>query len=203
MVLSQGKIPGHSGTDFKHRKAFQNRPFLQRNSLPRPRHSSPISTKQGVNFGRSRIIKKLLQVLLLILSMGAVIYYSWGTPQAAGQYLQELEQQEQRSANLERLERYQFLLRSGESYRRAGSWDAAQEEYRLALVAQPEGKEALKGLTLTLLTKCYLYGIECRSAEAYLESWPQAVQAELQATAGIIEVENVESMYMAPFQIQP
>lgn len=203
MVLSQGKIPGHSGTEFKDRKAFQNRPFLQSHKLPTPRHSTPISIEQRLKAERSRITKKQIQFLLLVLSTAAVIYYFWETPQVAEQYAQELQQQEQQSANLERIERYQFLVRSGDNYRREGSWDAAQEEYRLALQADPKGEEALKGMTLTLLTKCYLYGIDCKDAEAYLASWPQAVQAYLQKTTVKVELTKVESTRIGPLHWQP
>lgn len=206
MVLSQGKIPGHSGTEFKHRKAFKGRSLFSQSSLPTPRQSGnkPLSERKFTPIGKLWWGMKLFQAFLFVASAVSVSYFLWDSHQQVKQYQSALHLQTERTTQEERQIRYDFLLYKGDSYRRAGSWNAAEEEYRLALQAQPEGAGALRAMTLTLMAKCYLYQTDCTLARTYLARLSHQVQKELEEALQLEEILQLEqAMELTSFPPAP
>ena len=190
MVLSSGKIPGHSGTDFKHKKVFQGRSLFSEKRLPNPKSSGnqPLSERRFRPRGTLWWGIKLLLVSMFLVLIVTVSHFIWDCYGQAGQYSQRIYLQEQQRVAMEKAESYRYFLERGEGLRRVGQWDIAQENYRLALKALPEGVEALRGMALTLLAKCYLYETTCQQAKAYLGALPRDIQAELEGALKLEEI---------------
>lgn len=196
MMLSSGKIPGHSGTDFKHKKAFQGNTLFGQSSLPRPNHfgTKVISQPESVGLRSLTRILKVFQVSLFLVTLVGVLYICRGSTQQAADYHQTIYLQKQDAEARDHEYRYGFFTSRANRFRRIGSWDAAQEEYQFALIANPEGEEALRGITLTLLAKCYLYQEECALAKTYLLSLSSEVQKEIAAVLQLEEILQPEEM---------
>lgn len=206
MVLGHGKIPGHSGTACKHRKAFQGRSLLSQSNLPNPKHFDANSSSPGKlsPFGTLHWGMKLFQGLLFVAVLMTILYISWGSRKQFVGYHQTIQLQQRQTALAERDYRYNFFTSRGDDFRRVGNWEAAQEEYGFALIAQPKGTEALRGMTLTLLAKCYLYQTDCSSAKTYLSSLSIEVRKEIGGTLQLEEIlQTKEPDEGAPFPLQP
>lgn len=190
MVLSSGKIPGHSGTDFKHKKVFQGRSLFSDIRLPNPKSSGnkPLTERRFRPRGTLWWGIKLLLVSMFLVLIVTVSHFIWDCYGQAGQYSQRIYLQEQQRVAMEKAESYRYFLERGEGLRRVGQWDIAQENYRLALKALPEGVEALRGMALTLLAKCYLYETTCQQAKACLGALPRDIQAELEGALKLEEI---------------
>ncbi len=190
MVLSSGKIPGHSGTEFKHKKAFQGRSLFSEKGLPNPKPSGnkPLSERRFRPRGTLWWGIKLILVSTFLASILTVSYFLGDSYKQASQYAQRIYLQEQQRRAIEQAESYRYFLERGEGLRRIGQWDIAQENYRLALKALPDGVEALRGMTLTLLAKCYLHETDCQEAEIYIRTLPVDIQAELEEALKLEEI---------------
>lgn len=195
MVLSSGKIPGHSGTEFKHKKVFQGRSLFSEKRLPNPKSvgNKPLSQRRFRPRSTLWWGVKLFLISIFLASILTVSYFIWDSYQQVSQYSQRIYLEEQQRQAREKRESYHYFLGRGEGLRRIGSWDIAQENYLLALKTLPEGVEARRGMTLTLLAKCYLYETNCQLAETYLLALPGEIQAELGEALKLEEILGKET----------
>ena len=177
------KIPGHSGTDFKHRKAFKKRKeyltkqllskktFKNTGLLKNDKHRNEIG-----NNGRSEINKGTLLVLsfFIVAALGSIIYmgsqiYKKPVREFLEVSLDEVQPIIKSHQQRELEEAYNFLASSGNGYLNANLLDEAQTEFSHALKLYEYGRKARIGLTKILIKKCEMYSNLCKEAEENIE----------------------------------
>ena len=180
MSFGNGKISGHSGTEFKHRKAFTGIKAHRKrwqSSVNKEQPSDTVSWKE-VNMERTAKKWEDAQRALLFLIPILIIanFLVWKYDDKFGQMINEqyaarqdyVAQQKALRVMSENDAAYDLLTRSGKLFLKSGSLDYAQKEFIGALKLYPYGKEANIGLTKVLVKKCELCQMYCEEAEQYL-----------------------------------
>ncbi len=182
MGFSGSKISGHSGTSFKHRKAFVKiKEYYNKNKKVSRNKSNEkeISEKEG-GCQREYKVKKFDKVINLGFKLPLFIVFTIALIIVGKNYTRALSKSflENRSnAQIERAlndkieseNAYRVLTRTGFDYLRYEQLNEAQSEFTRALKINSYGKEARIGLTKVLEKKCNLYGEFCKEAELNLE----------------------------------
>ncbi|MEL7248968.1 MAG: hypothetical protein AAFO03_11135 [Bacteroidota bacterium] len=169
MLPGHSKIPEHSGTDFKHRKAFSKARELLQKKIPKrsPSSTSPKAPYRSAYAGSGKL-PWVLQFIGALVALGAIItlgyvlisnYYA-DPPFAATSF--ELKQQ-QIKAEKERA--YQIMVDTGNGYLAHGEPAQAHLEFAQALRIDEYGKDARVGLTKALILRCRTEGKYCEVAD--------------------------------------
>jgi len=179
MGFSGIKITGHSGTEFKHRKAFAS--FKQVSKNPSYKNIDAPNNAQFEKRDYSYKVNKLEQLIkigfLLPLFLGTLFFaiYLFFDPKIGwfeplyfnnAAYLENKESEEKR---LNR-EAYAVLVKSGYEYLESNNLDQAHWEFYRALKMYSHAKGANLGMTKTLAIKCQTKGVYCKEAKDYYES---------------------------------
>ncbi|MFT4664393.1 MAG: tetratricopeptide (TPR) repeat protein [Polaribacter sp.] len=163
------KIPGHSGTAFKHRKAFNsikeydNKSISynrkdKRNSKMHPKLAPKIYQEaiRSSSWIDKQIRLSLLLTFIVMMFYGITACYN-ALPNRQSKiysYLKTYELEQQRNA-------YRILVHSGKSYMIGNQFQEANDEFARALKLFPYGKEARIEITKLYLITCELQNNYC------------------------------------------
>jgi hypothetical protein len=120
---------------------------------------------------RKSIIKQLViitsiviicLVVILFLSDRAIVDYK-------DSYIENLELISEKTANVEAVEAYSYLVRLGNSNLKAGNLEAARNDFQKAKDLFNNGKEVNLGITKCLLIQCKKNFVNCDIGLEYLE----------------------------------
>lgn len=171
MSFGLGKIPGHSNTDFKHRKAFniikdwtseksnqsKNAPLFQKP------HRSNRERKQTLLF------RAFCIMIFSILVSGIYLYakkLNVESKAIAAEMRAEVLRQKQK---IKQQKEYDILIFSGDIHLQKNRLEEAQEKFIAAINLDSTQNQAYIGLTKTLVKKCFYLKENCKEAEAYME----------------------------------
>jgi len=177
------KITGHSGTEFKHRKAFSKiKSYKESGNHKKNKSDSgefilPIKASVPTDYQHAyRQDRKMrlyfkLPVFLITLTLISLVLLK-----NCGKYESSVESRnhqalmdytiEQKDANAES---YIFFLNSGYYHLNRNELNTAQWEFTRALYIDEYGKEARIGLTRTLIAQCKEYQKECDNIQVNLD----------------------------------
>ena len=168
------KIPGHTGTDFKHRKVFSQYDSTKNAIYSQPLgHSNDLKPKlEPQKFriknekSKSEAIIRLLVFLAFFSLLGFgffsfnyLLSEAFNSSSPRSQLLLEQYQKNERNSG------YSMLVATGKQYYKAGKLDDAQAEFIRAIKIKEYGKSAWLGLTNVLNEKCRLYNQYCDEAK--------------------------------------
>lgn len=172
----QGKIPGHSGTDFKNRQPYfgQEMPYKKTERISRSRKPSEHTAsafKQDkydrwvqIGFGLPMFLAFVFLAGFGIQYYARIIHDTFiGTDQNIPHRIHDAELLQKRNDS------YQFLLAEGEAYLEIQDWDEAQRAFLAAFHFFEYGKQANIGLTKVLLQKCKYDKASCDWAADYTQ----------------------------------
>lgn len=177
------KITGHSGTEFKHRKAFEKIKSYQeqskhaKNAFNEDSFKLPITSSVPTNYQEAykqeRRIKLFFKLPVFIVS---VILIGFVFIKSSNHYKDALNARNyQQKIALETImeavhrEDYLFLVNSGYYYFRRKKLSTAQWEFTRALSIDEYGKDARIGLTRTLIERCKAYHEGCEEIQTNLD----------------------------------
>ena len=199
MFPCQFKIPGHSGTDVMHRKAFQKVKELRdkRKRTATVESKSRLGTHsisvQRNNSKNDAIAGKCLRIVIALL---IVMLISLLIQNRANYISLQLIQHQKEIATLKKARHqsalataYRVLTSSGNNYLYWNQLDEAQEEFARALKVDSNGEAAILGMTKTLLKKCAQRAEFCDESKTYLsyvKSMGLPFDEELAALEGIV-----------------
>lgn len=169
------RISGHSGTDFKHRKAFKKTKELQ----DKRKRTSSVVIKSNFNYKISENLlhnsyEKLIKVgLFLLISVFVMQFKERMIFDPLGEYgahgfteKATIKEQNKRIINEQA---YHVLTTTGNDYLYWNRLDEAQDEFARALKIDKNGYKANLGMTKTLMKKCKQRGEYCDEAKDYLD----------------------------------
>lgn len=176
------KIPGHSGTDFKHRKAFSKikKYYRDQQIIRSPKsdcESAIKATQQNPIKYRFSKRDKILNLgvkfplFLLFTTMAFFVlknftnYYFTKFEKSNRQFVIDLNKQ----AEKEKKDAYDLFVRTAQSYLHVNKLDKAQSEFIRALSLDNYGKLARIGLTKTLIKKCKQQQEFCDEIKPHLD----------------------------------
>ncbi len=196
------KIPGHSGTDFKHRKAFQKtkerlkRKIRTDSSLKK---SQPTTSRRNtIPYSKTNVSKPLkwmvaitrlsmfLLVFLLAKNIACSVYADMTTNSYKG-----IKAHVHYKNGLTYMERYRLLIKEGNECLKADQLDEAQQKFTKAWDLDRYGFEVNLGMTKTLLKKCKRNGEYCREAKAFFNFMKK------NAKLSDIELNDIEKLYVS------
>lgn len=172
------KITGHSGTEFKHRKAFDKIKTYRRQSdkkdstnessdfIPPILSSAPIDYQQKyVRDRKMRILFKLPLLMISVILLGIVVvkstnYYKDSLNNKYHQSLIDFTSYKTSKA----LKNRTFFNNSGYYHLRIGDLYTAQQEFTRALHKDEYDIDARIGLTETLIERCIRNNEVCKEA---------------------------------------
>lgn len=167
------KIPGHSGTDFKHRKAFSKVKAYQKTRKSVRKHIA--SSK----FGDPGIVSQLQEArtskantFATYLSIGSKLFFALallttfvlGMNWVLNRPISISPEPENLAFKKELRDAYHVLVTTGNNFLLGGSLDEAQSEFVRAIKIDEYGELARIGLTKVLAKKCELYNEFCEEA---------------------------------------
>ena len=173
------KIPGHSGTDFKHRKAFQksrkrlevikrtNGSYRKMQSADMPKNAKGYS-KISINKPLKWLVAavRLTMFFLLILLIKNIVI---SVHQELTTNTKKITLTQAFSKNsLTYMEIYYLFVKEGNNYLDQDKLNEAHQLFAKAWNLDRYGFEANLGMTKVLLKKCKSTGEYCSEAEAYL-----------------------------------
>lgn len=155
------KIPGHSGTDVKHRRAFaQRKEYLKKGIFYKNKKRSFTSINKKLipkkaDFEKYKLTKKIAFILAIffLLSIGGIIY-TLGNLYKKPFYEFMNANPKYETIENKNIAAYNFLVKSGNRLLESDYFDSAQREFMLALKIDEYGKAARIGLTKVLIEKC-------------------------------------------------
>jgi tetratricopeptide (TPR) repeat protein len=170
MGLWSGSVPGHSGTQFKHRRGFvKQKELLRKNLKGGNTRTGEWDAKQGKRNRRRRVV---LYILLLIV-LPVLVYFGWQFTQLLTTTVRQETQQNHELYQQERYyndsEEYWNRVNLGKVHLNSGDYAYARRLYQGALALFPYAWDANAGLTITLTEMCIEDGQFCEEAKAYLE----------------------------------
>ena len=190
-------IPGHSGTDFKHRKAFAkikdyNR---KRSSIDLPKIETEKDFKTSPQFSKKYQLtfaeKAIKFGFKLPLFLCFIIISFWVFNNFTNHYFSVINNSDKAYQTTvkeykakEKRENYDLFIRSGKSHLKANQLNFAQAEFIRALTIYKYAKEARVGLTLTLVEKCNSRKEFCQEAQdhiLFLKKMKYLTEGELNA----------------------
>ena len=165
MLVPIGKIPGHSGTDFKHQKVFKNNSVLT--------HSSTDilleSRDEGSSYNWFSYIRVFITFSVVILSLILIFSLAYRIDTI------ELNADKTRLEELnfvthKKVQDYQYLLDESYILFEKGFLTKAHEKLYAFLLVDPDNKEAEYLLLNVLETKCKKKRIGCRDSKYYADA---------------------------------
>lgn len=156
------KIPGHSGTSFKHRKAFTKiKKFNELTELSyesAPELSDPqVTVSKVINRTDSKkgiVIEHAILIATVIVSFSLLLYFFDVLDNSSKEYLgTSLEMYNERNTRLDK-ENYNHYIDVGFDNLRRENLDNAQLYFVKALEIDTKGKEARIGVTQVLHQQC-------------------------------------------------
>ncbi|WP_020538974.1 tetratricopeptide repeat protein [Lewinella cohaerens] len=170
MGLWSGSVPGHTGTQFKHRKGFVKQKELLRKKLKGGNNRvGEWDNRLGKRNNRRRVV---LYVLLLLV-LPVMIYFGWQFSQLLTTTVRQETQQKHELYQQERYENesveYWNMVKLGKVHLNSGDYAYARRLYQGALELFPYTWDANAGLTMTLTKMCTENGQFCEEAKEYLE----------------------------------
>ena len=191
------KIPGHSGTDFKHRKAFRklNKRLkkLKRTNASLRKPASNSTNKKILSFTKTGVNLpiKWLVALLQVTMFGLVFLLVLEVGRSFSDNLIASEQNS-KGYHTELLNTtYENVMIRADDYLEKGELDAAREQYFRALRIKQYAFGANLGMTKTLLKKCKRSGQYCGEAKAYFNFMIKNTNLT------DIELNEMETLYVA------
>ena len=174
-----GKIPGHSGTDFKHRKAFSGPKAFYKNGRIFSKKKLAASSQSFEEILKARKHQKRVESRILIylvlfigiLTISCLWYFDQNYP--AYVYKQEQQRLEQyQNSKLEKqlkedMEDYSVLVNIGNINLDHGKLNEAQGLFSSALRIFPNGIEGHIGMEKTLRLQCFTNSQNCKEAQNY------------------------------------
>ncbi|MGH1434670.1 MAG: tetratricopeptide repeat protein [Lewinella sp.] len=170
MGLWSGSVPGHTGTQFKHRKGFVKQKELLRKNLKGG--NNRVGEWDG-RLGKRNNRRRVALYVLLLLVLPVMIYLSWQFSQLLTTTVRQETQQNYKLYQEERYEHesveYWNMVKLGKVHLNSGDYAYARRLYQGALALFPYAWDANAGLTMTLTKMCVENGQYCEEARAYLE----------------------------------
>ncbi len=177
------KITGHSGTEFKHRKAFEKIKAYKeqakhaKNAFNEDSFKLPITSSVPTNYQEAykqeRRIKLFFKLPIFII---AIIVISFVSVNFSNHYVDALNArnyQKQLSYRTEKeikkLENFTFFYNSGNYHLQKNELNAAQLEFTQVLYLDKYNIDARIGLTETLVARCQQYHELCDEAQIQLD----------------------------------
>lgn len=175
MGFSGIHISGHSGTDFKHKKVFENRKGL---SVGESAQNNKIFNTE--KFGaftevndpskRNSSTNHLLGYLMIVVAIGGFFFLVKlvsAIESSMGAYNKETLEMQLAAKNKSAQHIYQFLNKSGDLALNRGDVLRAVEEYQRATKLLPQRREAYVGLARALLLCCLEHELYCEASKSY------------------------------------
>ncbi|MBR9921268.1 MAG: hypothetical protein GYB31_10555 [Bacteroidetes bacterium] len=181
MLLSSGKIPGHSGTDFKPRKGFNKVKSFQENLA-----KDPATKYKGRNYDRNQRLKDTkvykgiaLGIAILLALTGGVAAGVFGdSVSQVIQYDKEVKAglaiQKENRESAEKKDAFKILLKDGNNYLQSNQLYEAQIAFERAIKVLPDNTHAYIGLTKTLVAQCHSLRLNCEQAIDYIQYLQEA-----------------------------
>jgi tetratricopeptide (TPR) repeat protein len=180
MMVGQGKVAGHSQTDFKHRRGFSKIKALQNKSA---RTNGETSFQFSIETGEKRYIQednhweKRLKVLAGITLLAFVGILTLTLQKKAKSAAVEeskkpvswISSNETPFTEEELARAYRMNVSSGQAYLQAEKYEKAEEYFQRALHFEKGGAAANVGLLEVVCRRCYLNDINCEGAKVYLD----------------------------------
>ncbi len=162
------KIPGHTGTDFKHKKVFTK----PKEILNHKRKITNVKIEPREQ-DRSHAWFLKFKVCISVLSIGIIFllisFFASRINNVAihrthlsAVYLKSIEDNEKKEAA-------ELMYNSAKLYYDSGSFDSAQEEITRVLTIYPRNLEALTLMHKILTKQCEIHDKFCRDANDYKE----------------------------------
>lgn len=162
------KIPGHSGTDFKHKKVFKDsKTLLKHNAIIQ---NVRIESREAVpNYNIFHYIKIVtvisfaITILILIgFFVSRIGKLKIHKTYISSEYLMSKENEQKKEAA-------EMMYKSAKMYFDSGALDYAQEEMIRVLKIYPTNNEALVLMQSILAEQCKVNNKFCKNAKAYKE----------------------------------
>lgn len=172
MGFSGCHIPGHSGTQFRHRKAFvKNKSNKALKTLPNfVKNDSSFSAEKRDTYSDSVIVKILQKIVLPTLMVGSMFFIII----CCTSFFRSLSllsdghsEYHQKARAKELQDWYRYFVKSGHYYMRTNNLEAAQNEIHRALKIFPTGMHANIAMTQILSRRCKMEGSFCSEAHHY------------------------------------
>ncbi len=180
------RLPGHSGTDFKHRKAFERGKELQQQKIPsRSASSTPPKVPYQSAYSGSVKLQWVLQTIAVLITFGALLCISYvliSNYYAAPPFTASSWELEHSRLKKENQRAYEMLVDRGDTFLASGELERAHGAFAQALQIDQYGKNARRGLTKTLALRCQTEGTHCAAANENLDfllKMQYATEAEL------------------------
>lgn len=155
MLLGQGKIPGHTGSSRKTKKAFE-----QVKKLYRPKYSPKMLAYNTDHDSEPTVLSRIILVvaaIFLTIVMGLAVYkVSTWTVSAQNHQI-----------NQDKQYAYWERMAQADQYLSTGHLMKAKDYYTKALRLYPNAKAAHLGMAKTLMEQCKLKTAFCEQAQAY------------------------------------
>ena len=198
------KISGHSGTEFKHRKAFSKIKSYKESSNSKNKQSEsgeyilPIKATVPTDYQHAyrqdrnmRLFFKLPVFLITLILVSFVVVKTSGGHEMVVEYsiqapCLDLTPQEKEEC----LEAYLLFVNSGYYHLNNGELNTAQWEFTRAIYIYEYGKGARIGLTRTLIAQCKDHQKECDNIQVNLEF------IRSMKYLPITEIEKMEGQYV-------
>lgn len=171
------RIPGHSGTDVKHKKAFTRIKEYYRNRTSTSLSSKSARTGHAENHKtRSRykgkrvqnlIVRSLQISLFLLVVVGGVLIVKnlhLRSSVGVGPILDRLEKKNKAEVQTA----YKLWVKEANDHLKANELAYAQRDYIRAIRIYKYGKAGRIGLTEVLMRRCHSEGVYCEEAEEHL-----------------------------------
>ncbi len=162
------KIPGHTGTDFKHKKVFtESRKMLNNKSITTNAKVEQREKDPSYNwFLYLKITIAFVSICTILLLISFFVLridnLSIRKTHLSSEYLKSVE-------NRENMEAAEMLYISATQYFNSGALDYAQEEITLILKLYPRNIEALQLMYKILDQQCVINDKFCEEAKDYQE----------------------------------
>lgn len=175
-MIGSGKIAGHSGTDFKPKKAYFSKkmPYPSKTKKEYPTITTNYKPTASV-FNQNKYDRWIklglgLPAFLIFVALIGFGIQFYGNPLRTytNTYGNRTKVAVQKNKEAEYRNAYNIFMDEGNMYLNAKEWDAAQAAYYHILKMDKYDIAANIGLTKTLLQKCKQYQELCETADEYV-----------------------------------
>ncbi len=179
------KIAGHSGTEFKHRKAFSkikhyhqqssvknNVPGTEEFLLPIP---ATVPTNYLQAYQKERSIKLLINLPVFLIAISLVGYLLINfSNECEKSFVQNYERglsnlEKNKEEKIRRIKNFTYFYNSGNYHLQKNELLKAQKKFTRALALDEYNIDARIGLTETLIAQCQQYHLFCKEAQIQLD----------------------------------
>ena len=153
------KISGHSGSEFKHRKAFSQRRTSENSASKTEVFALPIIDAQPTDYQKiydqDRKLRLFFKLPLFLIALIVIGYVTIGSSSANKAALNaENNEQFNTVKETEIIQDYDFYINSGYYYLGKNKLNTAQREFTRALGIDEYNIDARIGLTKTMIERC-------------------------------------------------